>query len=444
MGNDVKVFEHVLTANVATGGTFAVGYPSGTTRGSFLKGKNHAFVCQGATFEAPEDFTISFGSTTATITYNGSTTLLAGALVRVQLDIQGEETLEPFQHLVDGSVQKLHPLLLNLGSPILFDIDSLIDGATAAELPDGTPTTTTYTQADIGTSPCDGVNTTWVLETPRNLVMTVTHGSSIVATEARITGLDVFGNVMNETLAVTATGTSKTATGVKAFKEVTEIEIYGATTLADNTVEIGHGSVLGLPAYVAETRHVLAEIIDGTTLSRYGDYQRIPFQITEAEGDAASSRYVHPGFAGTVVDMGTVVDATVTTGGTLTAKIATVAVDGLGVVIADASSAGDVDTDSATVGHASTVFTAAQAIEIVGDAAINAGAPINGWIGVTRTNPLTGTLVPGLTPATKSTATTADVRGTYAPTATLDGSVSISLLVLAADPSFLGNPQYEG
>lgn len=441
-----KIVRMTLAAAVATAGTFNVNYPAGTSRGTFLKGKEHKMLVQGALFEAPEDFTISFGATYATVTYNGVTTLAEGAAVTFELDAQGgEDAFEALDDLANASVQKAYPLLLNLGSPIVADIDSLIDGATGTELPDSTPTTVTYTQADIGTSPCDGANTTWVLATPRNLTMTVTHGSSIVACEARITGKDVFGNVLKETLAVTATGTTKTATGVKAFAEVTEIELYSASDMTANTVEIGHGSAIGLPAYVADSRNVLAELIDGVALPRHNDYVRVPFQLTEAEMDAGGSFWVIPNVTGVVHDAATVVENTVTTGGDITFEIGGTAVDGLTVTIANSAVAGEVDTATATYGHASTAITAGTAIEIVVPAAFNASAPVNGYIGIFRTgSPLRGTLAAGLSVATKSTATTADVRGLYTPNVTLDGSTAISLLVTVADPGFLGNPQYVG
>jgi hypothetical protein len=56
--------------------------------------------------------------------------------------------------------------------------------------------------------------------------------------------------------------------------------------------------------------------------------------------------------------------------------------------------------------------------------------------------PTAGTLVGGLSAATRSTATTADVRGTYAPNATPNGTISYALLVLLEDPTHRGNPQF--
>lgn len=55
-----------------------------------------------------------------------------------------------------------------------------------------------------------------------------------------------------------------------------------------------------------------------------------------------------------------------------------------------------------------------------------------------------GTFVVGLTKNTESTATSADVRGTYDPNAACDGAKSFRLLMAISDPSDLGNPQYGG
>ncbi|API60536.1 hypothetical protein BSL82_15635 [Tardibacter chloracetimidivorans] len=55
-----------------------------------------------------------------------------------------------------------------------------------------------------------------------------------------------------------------------------------------------------------------------------------------------------------------------------------------------------------------------------------------------------GTLVAGLAVNTPSTATTADVRGTYDPNSACDGSKGFALIAALPDPGFLGNPQYDG
>lgn len=55
-----------------------------------------------------------------------------------------------------------------------------------------------------------------------------------------------------------------------------------------------------------------------------------------------------------------------------------------------------------------------------------------------------GTVVAGLAIDTKSTATTADVRGTYVPNSTPDGSKAFALLCALPDPAFVGTPQFAG
>lgn len=55
-----------------------------------------------------------------------------------------------------------------------------------------------------------------------------------------------------------------------------------------------------------------------------------------------------------------------------------------------------------------------------------------------------GTVVAGLSLGTESTATTADVRGTYDPNSACDGSKGFVISVEVPDPAYLGNPQFAG
>lgn len=54
----------------------------------------------------------------------------------------------------------------------------------------------------------------------------------------------------------------------------------------------------------------------------------------------------------------------------------------------------------------------------------------------------TGTFVAGVSVQTKSTATTADVRGTYLPATAVNGAHSYQIYCLLPDPLFIGNPQF--
>lgn len=55
-----------------------------------------------------------------------------------------------------------------------------------------------------------------------------------------------------------------------------------------------------------------------------------------------------------------------------------------------------------------------------------------------------GTIVYGLARATQSTATTADVRGTYDPNSACNAAKHFKLLVVVDDPTYKGNAQYDG
>jgi hypothetical protein len=149
---------------------------------------------------------------------------------------------------------------VDLGSPITLDANGLVDGATSTELPNNA--TKTYTTANDGSSPFDNADTpavasivdstgttrsVWPLDVPRNLTAAVTHASSAVAMTIVVTGFDVYGQKMVETLSTAATGQSQAAAGKKAFKSILSIAITSAGNATTNTLSLGWGDVLGLP-----------------------------------------------------------------------------------------------------------------------------------------------------------------------------------------------------
>lgn len=432
-----KTVEQVLASAVASGGTFTVGYPTGYSAGDFENARDHSFTAMGATFRSPNDFTVSFGATEATITYNGTTTIPAQTRIFTQLNMIGapganQRTQGEVHSLGDtvGAPRGIKVLnksavgdliFINLGSPKTADADGICASQSGTA-----DTNLTINGADASTD-ANG-NSVVVYATPRNVVAAWTGAAVLV-----VIGKDEYDQDIEER---SASGTS--FTGKKAFKKVTQAYFTANTTGAT----VGSGDALGLPVAIPSAALIVAEFEDGSPLKRLNEVERVSFVITEAEMDAATSVWVVPGFAGSVLSMTTAVGDTVTTGGALTVEIGGTAVDGLSVVIADASSAGDIDTDTATAGHATAVFTATQALEIVGDAAFNASGRINGFVECRRTNPLNGTLVAALSSATKSTATTGDVRGTYDPSSACNGAISFGLIALVPDASDLGNSQY--
>lgn len=84
------------------------------------------------------------------------------------------------------------------------------------------------------------------LDFPRNVVITVTHATAVVAMSGTITGTDLTGKNISEAWSVTAGGTTKTFTGKKAFKTVTSITETVAADASTNTIIAGTGVVFGL------------------------------------------------------------------------------------------------------------------------------------------------------------------------------------------------------
>lgn len=172
----------------------------------------------------------------------------------------------------------VHPASgFSLGAPVVADADFLIKAATSTELPD--TETVTYTASDTDASPHDAAATTTTINGVtvwdvrdgatygRNLVSVTTHASSVVAMTILISGYDYTGKAMSELHTVTATGTSKTVTGSKAFAYVRSVAITAAASAEANTLNIGTGTKLGLPFKLEKLGHILAASIGGVTES---------------------------------------------------------------------------------------------------------------------------------------------------------------------------------
>lgn len=118
------------------------------------------------------------------------------------------------------------------------------------------------TELTLGGALCSGgVGTNTI---PRAITVTVTHASSIVAQTFALTGTDVYGRVITETLTITATGTSKTATSLQAFKTLTAATQTAASDASANTVKLGDSKVLGL-AFKNDSLVPISELQDGAT-----------------------------------------------------------------------------------------------------------------------------------------------------------------------------------
>jgi hypothetical protein len=166
----------------------------------------------------------------------------------------------------------------SLGTPALGDADFLIKAATGTELPDAADpgeTVTYLASADAGASPVDAAATTTTINGVtvwdvrdgatygRNLVSVATHSSAVVAMTVLISGFDIYKQPMSELHTIAATGTSKTATGYKAFAYVSSIAITAAADASANTLNIGTGAKLGLPFRLTKKGHMQSVSLGG-------------------------------------------------------------------------------------------------------------------------------------------------------------------------------------
>lgn len=101
---------------------------------------------------------------------------------------------------------------------------------------------------------------------PRNVVVTVTHATAVVALSGVIAGVDGYGRAITEAWSVTATGTTKTYTGAKAFARVDSLSIVSVADATADTIKLGTGAVLGLK-YPMTVAKLLAEIDSGTVVT---------------------------------------------------------------------------------------------------------------------------------------------------------------------------------
>lgn len=135
------------------------------------------------------------------------------------------------------------------------------------------PNAATFTLTPNSSVALDGVLATGaaglkviVLDFPRNVVVTVTHGAAVLAESGTITGKDVYGRDMSEDWSVTAGGVSKTFTGKKAFKQITQVTITAAGDATTNTNVIGIGQVFGFDV-LSTVASAVKEVVDGAVVT---------------------------------------------------------------------------------------------------------------------------------------------------------------------------------
>lgn len=406
--------QHTLSAAVATSGTFTVSYPANRSAGTYTGAHKHKMLALGAEFTAPDGFTLTFDASNITVTYLGTTTLPAGTTLRLQVDRLGTDNRAPEDVKVNEQIVRAPVHIMSLGSPATADADGVAASQSVAA------------NASFVLNGALVQNGVAVFDTPRNVVAAWTTTAILT-----ITGYDVDDQLVVEK---SASGTSHT--GEKAFKKV--ISVTSSASITSATV--GTGTVIGLPFFVPDAGYVIAEMKDGALLKRKGQTAILTGRVLCTDGTYG---VVHVPYAGTIKSIKTVeIEGGITTNdAVLTFKIGTTAITNGAVTVATSGSAAGVK-DSATP-TAANALAAGDAINVTvsgtpgGDKSVAVAIEVE----LSASQMLDGTLTAGVTSA--ATATTGDVRGTYAPSTAPDGS-AYQLLVVGADPGNRGVAQYDG
>ena len=244
-----SIIKQVLAAAVADAGTFTVSYPSGKDEGHFFRAHGHKIVISGgSTLNFPEDFDVTLGTASITITNKTGAELAAGLALTIQIEEQGKRAFRDSGSSDRGTGELLlncteaKGLLINLGAPDVADADGVVVSQNLTDA--GVFSVSVTAAAAIAAAALAGT-----FDVPRNVVAAWTTASVLT-----ITGTDVHGNVMVES---SASGT--TMAGKKAFKTITDVSVSISVT----GLTVGTGDVLGIPVFIPGGGHVVAEMEDG-------------------------------------------------------------------------------------------------------------------------------------------------------------------------------------
>lgn len=270
-----KVVETTLSSAVAASGTFTVNYPASHDEDSFA-GYGHKATAIGNVMSSPGDFTLTFGSASITFTYgSGKTTLPAGTKVRLQLNLAGanDKDLEPNPLNDIPGVRQMAVVEIDLGSPLVADVDGIVDAVTPTATGSLTMAGTAVSggEADLATG-LGGA------KFGRNVTVDMTGASTTAV--ITVTGEDYLENAMSE--AITLNGTTAVA-GKKAFAKVTDVSIDATANVAG--LDVGFGDVLGLPFYVPSVDHVLLELENNVTATAGTFVAGVDSAATTTTGD---------------------------------------------------------------------------------------------------------------------------------------------------------------
>jgi len=233
-----KIYTFSPSSAVATGGTMAFVLGNASELGMVRNEGNHVLFAEGlgAQFNFPNDFTVSWSGSTATVTYNGTTSIPAGSVVKLQLETAGENnyltsipaTLAEVGKDYLGNIRWVNARLVRVlfGAIATASATSIVNAAART----GTNTLTTYAAGTVN-------------DVPRNLQVTSSSAGDTTQTVI-VRGLDEFGVAMSETFSLNGTSV---ITGKKAFKTLISDQV--SATLAGN-LSVGSNTGIGLPFFI--------------------------------------------------------------------------------------------------------------------------------------------------------------------------------------------------
>lgn len=156
---------------------------------------------------------------------------------------------------------------IDLGAPKLAVAAGIVNGATGAlEAPNAS--TITFTADTNGSSPLDPTaalstttvngQTVLVLDVPRNVTAAI--NTSVGNITVLVTGYDEYRVPLTESLAIAAGGTA--VVGKKAWKYIRSIALTSDGNDSAKAINVGFGSLLGLPYKLAEKSDLLSMFFD--------------------------------------------------------------------------------------------------------------------------------------------------------------------------------------
>lgn len=272
----MAVLQTSFTASsaIATNGTTTFGYPTRwgtapdvTTQGDFVGSYGHQAFAEGlqALLNSPKDFTLTFGNSSITFTYLGTTSIPAGSVVKIDLHTIGQDGQPRFtdSFSYSGTAGDVASQA-NSGSANILGVATRAQNGGFSYINFGTPITSSATTVVNASNAAETLTTVQtlspavVLDVARNLIYKSSNAGDTTQTiTAR--GLDEYGQAMTET--VTLNGTSSVV-GKKAFKTVIS---WQASATTAGTVSIGVGVLLGSPVFIFSPAASIRDILNQAT-----------------------------------------------------------------------------------------------------------------------------------------------------------------------------------